>query len=83
MSRGRAGSSTAGKAHTLGDLLAAVDLGDLLLEDLVTLLADFDDLRTGDAELGDLGEHLLGDLRSGLVLGESVRVVEGVVYLVR
>ena len=29
---------------TLGDLLALVDLGDLLIEELVTLLADLDDL---------------------------------------
>lgn len=29
---------------TLGDLLALVDLGDFLLEELVTLLADLDNL---------------------------------------
>lgn len=32
------------KELTLGDLLALVDLGDLLIEELVTLLADLDDL---------------------------------------
>lgn len=65
--------------RTLGDLLAAVDLGNLILKQLVALLADFNDLGARDAELGNLGKHLLRDLCSGLVLGESVRVVEGVV----
>lgn len=37
-------------ALTLGDLLALVDLGDLLLEELVTLLADLDNLFTLDTE---------------------------------
>ena len=32
------------KELTLGDLLALVDLGDLLLEELVALLADLNDL---------------------------------------
>jgi hypothetical protein len=35
---------------TLGDLLALVDLGNLLLEELVTLLADLDNLLTLNAE---------------------------------
>lgn len=64
---------------TLVNLLAAVDLGNLLLEELVTLLADLDDLGAGDAKLRDLSEDLLGDLASGLVLGQSIRVVEGVI----
>lgn len=64
---------------TLVNLLAAVDLGNLLLEELVTLLANLDDLSAGDAKLRDLSEDLLGDLASSLVLGQSIRVVEGVI----
>lgn len=73
-------SSKSEAARTLGDLLAPIDLGDLLLDELVTLLADLDDLRAGDNKLGDFGEDLLGDLGRRLVLGQSIRVVEGVVY---
>ena len=65
---------------TLVDLLSAVDLGNLFLDELVALLADGDDLLAGNAELGNLGEDLLGDLGGGLVLGEGVGVVEGVIY---
>lgn len=65
---------------TLVDLLATVDLGDFLLEDLVTLLADFDNLGAGNAKLGDLSEDLFGDLASVLVLGQGVRVLEGVIW---
>ena len=66
--------------RTLVHLLPAVDLGDLLLDQLVTLLTDLDDLGARDTELLHGGEHILGDLRGSLVLGESVGVVEGVVY---
>lgn len=62
-------------SRTLGNFLAAVDLGDLLFHQLVTLLADIDDLGTGDAKLGDGGKNLLGDLTSGLVLSQSIGVV--------
>lgn len=75
-SSGRDGS---GVGEALGDLLAAVDLGKLLLDELVALGADVDDLLAGDDELGDLSKDLLRDLSSGLVLGEGIGVVEGVV----
>lgn len=42
----RAGRDGGRVSNTLCDLLALVDLGDLLLEELVTLLADLDDLGT-------------------------------------
>lgn len=81
---------------TLGDLLALVDLGNLLLEELVTLLADLDNLLTLEAQSYIFGVRLLGrkmesvrtsdglehfvrNLSGGLVLGQGVRVVEGVV----
>ena len=67
-------------ACTLVDLLSAVDLGNLFLNELVALLADGDNLLAGDTELGNLGEDLLGDLGGGLVLGEGVGVVERVIY---
>lgn len=37
-----------GAVHTLADLLALVDLGQLVVEHLVALLADVDDLGTLD-----------------------------------
>lgn len=68
-----------GRTHTLSDLLATVDFGNLLLNKLVALLTDVDDLAARDAELGHLGKHLFRDLGGRLVLGEGVGVVEGVV----
>lgn len=65
--------------RTLGDLLASEDLGDLLLDELVALLADVDDLAASDAELRHLGQDLLRDLACRLVLGEGVGVVDGIV----
>ena len=73
------GRDGGGVGEALGDLLAAVDLGKLLLDELVTLLADVNDLLAGGNELGDLSKDLLRDLSSGLVLGEGIGVVEGVV----
>ena len=37
------------QVHTLGNLLAAVDLGNLLLKELVALLANVEDLLAGNA----------------------------------
>lgn len=37
-----------GSFRTFGNLLAAIDLGDLLLDELVALLTDLDDLGTGN-----------------------------------
>jgi len=73
------GRDSGGVREALGDLLATVDLGKLLLDELVALLADGDDLLASNAELGDLSKDLLGDLSSSLVLGESIGVVEGVI----
>lgn len=64
---------------TLDNLLSAPDLGDLLSEQDVALLADVDDLLAGDAEVLDSSEDLLGNLSRGLVLGQGVGVVEGVI----
>lgn len=66
---------------TFGDLLSAVDLSNLLLNQLVTLLADIDDLCTRHAELRHGSQNLFRDLGSSLVLGESIGVVESVIYL--
>jgi hypothetical protein len=65
--------------RTLVDTLAAEDLGDLLLDQLISLLTDGHDLLPSDAELGNLGQDLLGDLPCSLILGEGVRVVEGII----
>jgi hypothetical protein len=66
--------------HTLLQiLLSSVDLGDLLVQELVTLLADGHDLLASNAELGDLIQNLLGDLGGTLVLCEGVGVVQGVI----
>jgi hypothetical protein len=74
----------------------AVDLGDFLVKQLVTLLADLDNLlslqtqsytrtvslrdsKTRGRHTAHSLENLVGDLGGGLVLGQGVRVVEGVV----
>lgn len=65
--------------RTLLNLLAAVDLGHFLLNELVALLADLDDLLAGYAEVLDSSQNPLRDFGSGLVLGQGVGVVKGVV----
>lgn len=66
--------------HTLLEILfSSVDLGDLLVQELVALLADGHDLLASDAELGNLIQNLLGDLGGTLVLCEGIRVVQGVI----
>lgn len=61
------------------DRFSAVDLGELILNKLVSLLADGDDLLARDTELGYGGKDLLGNTRSHSVLGESVWVRQRVV----
>ena len=66
--------------HTLLEiLLSPVDLGDLLVQELVALLADGHDLLASDAELGNLIQNLLGDLGGTLILCESIRVIQSVI----
>lgn len=72
-------TSESWRRHTLGNLLSSVDLCDLLLEKLITLLADLYDLLASYTELGD---SLQDPVRNGsgiLVLGKSIRVVERVI----
>ena len=64
---------------TLADLLSPVDLGNLLFNESVALLADGDNLLARHTKLRDSSKHLFRDLRSSLVLGEGVGVVESVV----
>jgi hypothetical protein len=68
--------------QTLVDLLSSVNLGNLFFDQLVTLLADVDDLGARDDELGHLSKNLLGDLSGGLVLGEGIWVSQRVVCVV-
>jgi len=66
--------------HTLLEILfSSVDLGDLLVQELVALLADGHDLLASDAELGNLIQNLLGDLGGTLILCESIRVIQSVI----
>lgn len=67
--------------HTLGNLLSSVDLCDLLLEQLVTLLADLYDLLASYTELGDSLQDPVGNGTSILVLGKSIWVVKRVIYI--
>lgn len=85
------------KRQTLGNLLALVDLSNLLVKKLVTLLANLDNLLAlqaqsctglldrmsrrieGTERTADGFKHLVRDLGRGLVLCQSIRVVEGVV----
>jgi hypothetical protein len=71
---------TSKRRHTLGNLLSSVDLCDLLLEQLVALLAYSYDLLASDAELGDGLKDPVGDDACILVLGESIWVVQGIIY---
>lgn len=72
-------TSESWRRHTLGNLLSSVDLCDLLLEKLITLLADLYDLLASYTELGN---SLQDPVRNGsgiLVLGKSIGVVERVI----
>lgn len=61
------------------DLLSSVHLGNLFLDELVSLLADIDNLGARNDELGYLSKNLLRDLSSGLVLCEGIGVGESVI----
>ena len=66
--------------HTLLEILfSSVDLGDLLVQELVALLADGHDLLASNAELGHGIQDLLGDLGGTLILCESIRVIQSVI----
>lgn len=65
--------------RTLCDLLSSVDLSNLLVQQLVALLANGHDLLASNAELGDRIQNLLGDLGGTLVLCEGIGVVQGVI----
>lgn len=67
--------------QTLVDLLSSIDLANLLLDQLITLLADLDNFGARDDQLGDLGENLLGDLGSCLVLGKGIWVSQRVICI--
>lgn len=65
---------------TFGDLLPTPNLANLLLEELVALLANVDNLLAGNAEILDSSENLLRDLSRSLVLRQGVGVVQGVIW---
>jgi hypothetical protein len=75
---GRRGDS-GGVRETLVNLLSSVDLGDLFLDELVSLLADIDNLGSRNDELGNLSKNLLRDLSGGLVFGEGIWVGQRVI----
>jgi hypothetical protein len=75
---GRGGDGS-GVGETLVDLLSSVDLGNLFLDELVSLLADIDNLGARNNELGNLSKNLLRDLSSGLVLCEGIWVSQSVI----
>lgn len=68
-------------AGTLCNLLSSVDLGNLFIQKLVTLLADGDDLLSSNTKCRNSLQTLLGDNGSALVLGKSIGIAQGVVYL--
>lgn len=78
-STGRQNAEQASLFGTFLDFLATVDLGHLLFEEFVSLLADVDDLLSGEAEVFDSSQNLLRDLGSSLVFGQGIGVVKGVV----
>jgi hypothetical protein len=66
--------------YTFWDLLATVNLLNLLLQKLVTLLADCHNLLSSNTKSRDCLQDLLRNLGSIFVFGQSVRVVQGIVY---
>ena len=71
--------------HALRDMLTlvlsrAIHLAHLFLDNLVTLLADGNDLLAGHTELRDGRENLLGDGSCRLPFCKVVRVTQGIVY---
>lgn len=86
----RAGRNGAGVGNALGDLLALVDLGDLLLEELVALLADLDDLGALSAPSYRMSQSRKEDRQRSYsrIVPETVlrtfsEMVAAVLYLVR
>lgn len=75
-------TSKSWRRHTLGNLLSSVDLCDLLLEQLITLLADRYDLLASYTELGDSLENPVRNGSGILVLGKSIWVVKRVIYII-
>lgn len=65
---------------TLDHLLSSVNLCDLFLEKLVTLLANGHNFLTSHTQGSNILQNLLGDCSSILVFGEGVGVVERVIY---
>jgi hypothetical protein len=66
--------------YTLWDLLATINLLNLLLQKLITLLADCHNLLSSNTKSRDCLQDLLRYLGSIFVFGQSVRVVQGIVY---
>jgi hypothetical protein len=65
--------------RTFCDFLSSINLRDLLLQKLVTTLADRHNLRASNTELCDILQNLLGNGGGTLVLGEGIWVIESVV----
>lgn len=75
----QSGNMDSGNLLTLCDLLSSIHLSNLFLQQLVSFLADSDDLLPSDTHSGNLLEDLLGDDGGTLVFCEGIRVVQGVV----
>lgn len=58
-----------------------VDLSNFFLNELVSLLADGDDLLAGNAELRNGSKNLLGDRSGGFPFCKVVWVRQGVIYI--
>lgn len=71
------------RSRTLRYFLSSIDLRNLLVQQLVTLLADGNNLLASYTQRGDGLEHLLGDLSSALVFGKGIGVGKSVVYAPR
>lgn len=66
--------------YTLGDLLSTPNLANLLLEELVALLANVDNFLAGKTQVLDSSENPFGNLGRRLVLGQGVGVIKGVIW---
>jgi hypothetical protein len=66
--------------YTLWDLLATVNLLNLLLQKFVALLADCHNLFSSNTQSRDCLQDLLRNLGSIFVFGKSVGIVQGIIY---
>lgn len=85
MSNDVVGTDTGGESNALEKLAVAlrVSLSEFLLNESITSSNDIGDLSTNNRKRLDVGKSLRGNFTSSLVLGNSLRVLKGVVNYIK